>query len=133
MFVFKIPQGLDSDMTRDFNDEGVELSGGQWQKIALSRTFFRNAGIIILDEPSSALDPEAEDRIFSSFKKICEDRSGILISHRLSSVMLVDKIAVIENGTVIESGTHDELMEKDGRYAELYRTQSERYMKENFR
>ena len=129
----QLPQGLDSDMTRDFNDEGVELSGGQWQKIALSRTFFRNAGIIILDEPSSALDPEAEDRIFSSFKKICEDRSGILISHRLSSVMLVDKIAVIENGTVIESGTHDELMEKDGRYAELYRTQSERYMKENFR
>ena len=123
-----LPNGLDSDMTRNFNDQGEELSGGQWQKIALTRAFFRDAGVVILDEPSSALDPEAEDHIFASFKKLCKDRSGILISHRLSSVMMVDEIVIIENGTVIESGTHHDLIEMNGRYAELYHMQAEKYV-----
>ena len=119
--------GYDTDMTRSFNDNGVELSGGQWQKVAISRAFFSNSPVIILDEPSSALDPEAEDEIFRSFKKLCEDKSGILISHRLSSSILVDKIILLENGKLIESGTHNELVEKNGRYAELYRKQADKY------
>ena len=117
----------DTDMTRIFNDKGAELSGGQWQKVAISRAFFSDAPVIILDEPSSALDPEAEEDIFRSFKKLCENKSGILISHRLSSSILVDKIILLENGNLLESGTHDELIEKNGRYAELYRMQADKY------
>jgi len=126
--VNSLSDGLNSDMTREFNDEGGELSGGQWQKIALARAFFRNAQVVILDEPSSALDPVAEEHIFTSFKKICNEKSGILISHRLSSVLMVDEILLIENGSVKEKGTHEELINKGGKYAELYRLQAEKYM-----
>lgn len=122
-----LENAYDADMTRNFNDNGAELSGGQWQKVAISRAFFSNAPVIILDEPSSALDPEAEDEIFRSFKKLCVNKSGILISHRLSSSILVDKIILLENGNLIESGTHDTLIENNGRYAELYRLQADKY------
>ncbi len=122
-----LPNKYDTDMTRNFNDSGAELSGGQWQKVAISRAFFSNAPVIILDEPSSALDPEAEDEIFRSFKKLCQNKSGILISHRLSSSILVDKILLLENGKLMESGTHDELLAKNGRYAKLYQMQAEKY------
>ena len=123
-------KGLDSQMTRMFENDGIELSGGQWQKIALSRAFFRDSQFIILDEPSSALDPEAEDDIFSSFHRICKDRSGILISHRLSSIMMVDEIVLLDKGSVLETGTHNELMKKNGKYAEMYRLQAEKYARE---
>ncbi len=122
-----LSEGLDSQMTRRFDNDGFELSGGQWQKIALARTFFRNAQFIILDEPSSALDPEAEDYVFSSFKRLCKDKGGILISHRLSSIMMVDEILLIDGGTLSESGTHDELMQKNGKYAEMYNLQAQKY------
>ena len=115
-------------MTRQFNDKGAELSGGQWQKIGLARTFFRDSQFVILDEPSSALDPEAEDYIFSSFKGLCKNKGGILISHRLSSIMMVDKIVLIDNGTVFESGTHETLMKKNGKYAEMYHMHSDKYV-----
>ena len=118
---------LDTDMTKQFNDKGANLSGGQWQKVALARAFFRNSQYIILDEPSSALDPEAEDYIFSSFKQLCKDKAGILISHRLSNIMLVDEIVFLDNGTVTESGTHAELIKINGKYAELYKMQSKKY------
>ena len=124
----ELPSGYDSEMTRAFDNEGVELSGGQWQKIALARAFFRKSKFLILDEPSSALDPEAEDYIFSSFKRLCSDKGGILISHRLSSVMMVDDIILLENGSVAEQGTHTELIQKNGKYAELYRMQAEKYV-----
>lgn len=125
----ELPGGLDADLTRRFKENGAELSGGQWQKIALARTFFRNSRFIILDEPSSALDPVAEDHIFSSFKKICADKGGILISHRLSSIMMVDEVVLLKEGSVAESGTHDELMELNGEYAALYRMQAEKYVR----
>lgn len=124
----ELPLGYDSEMTRAFDNEGVELSGGQWQKIALARAFFRKSKFLILDEPSSSLDPEAEDYIFSSFKRLCSDKGGILISHRLSSVMMVDDIILLENGSVAEHGTHTELIQKNGKYAELYRMQAEKYV-----
>lgn len=120
-------KGLNSQMTRMFDNDGIELSGGQWQKIALARAFFRDSQFIILDEPSSALDPEAEDNIFSSFRRICKDRGGILISHRLSSIMMVDEIVLLDKGSVLESGTHNELMKKNGKYAEMYHLQAEKY------
>lgn len=123
-----LSDSYETDMTRQFNDKGAELSGGQWQKVALSRAFFRKSEIIILDEPSSALDPEAEDYIFSSFKRSCQNKGGILISHRLSSIMMVDEIVLIDKGCVIENGSHEDLIKKNGKYAELYRMQAEKYV-----
>lgn len=125
--IANLEDGLETDMTRQFNNNGAALSGGQWQKVALARAFFRNSQFIILDEPSSALDPEAEDYIFSSFKRLCKDKGGILVSHRLSGIMMVDEIVVLDHGVAIESGTHSELMKKNGKYAEMYRMQSEKY------
>lgn len=122
------PDGVDAPMTRMFENNGLELSGGQWQKIALARAFFRDSQFVILDEPSSALDPEAEDYIFTSFKQLCANRGGILISHRLSGVMMVDTIVLLDKGAVIESGTHEALMAQNGKYAEMYRLQAEKYV-----
>lgn len=122
------PRGLDADLTRKFNDHGHALSGGQWQKLALARAFFRDAQFIILDEPSSALDPEAEDYLFSSFKTLCKNKGGILISHRLSAIMMVDAVVLLRDGRVLELGSHAELMQQDGEYAKLYRLQAEKYL-----
>lgn len=125
--VAKAPHGYDTELTRELSDQGEELSGGQWQKLGIARAYFRQAGMVILDEPSSALDPEAEDHIFSSFHELCKGRSGLLISHRLSSIMMVDEIVVLEQGAVIEQGSHGQLIARNGRYAMLYRMQAEKY------
>lgn len=127
IIIDELNNGLETDMTRQFNDNGAELSGGQWQKVALARAFFRKSQFIILDEPSSALDPEAEDYIFSSFMQLCQKKGGILISHRLSSIIMVDEIIVLDNGSISESGNHVELMRKNGKYAKMYRMQAEKY------
>lgn len=123
----KLENGLDSYMTRQFDDNGTELSMGQWQKVALSRTYFKNAPIVIFDEPSAALDAEAEDRIFRNFEEISGNKTGIMISHRISSARMSNKIIVLDGGKIAESGTHDELIARDGLYAKLYRLQKEKY------
>lgn len=123
----KLESGLDSYMTRKFDDKGTELSKGQWQKIALSRAYFKNAPIIIFDEPSAALDAEAEDRIFRNFEEISEGKTGIMISHRISSARLSNKVIVLDGGKITETGTHDELVALDGLYAKLYNLQREKY------
>lgn len=123
----KFEQGLDSYMTRQFEDNGTELSKGQWQKIALSRAYFKNAQIIIFDEPSAALDAEAEDRIFKNFEDISENKTGIMISHRISSARLSNKVIVLDGGKIAESGTHEELVALNGLYAKLYNLQMEKY------
>lgn len=123
----KLANGLDSYMTRRFDDEGTELSKGQWQKIALSRAYFKNAEIFIFDEPSAALDAEAEDRIFKNFESVSEGKTGIMISHRISAARMSNKILVLDGGVITESGTHDELIEKNGLYAKLYNLQKEKY------
>ena len=120
--------GVDENLTRRFDKTGKELSGGQWQRVALARAFFRNASIILLDEPSAALDPLAEHQIFEDFSKISKGKSAILISHRLSSITLADKILVLEDGHIIEQGTHRDLIEKNGRYAYLFNLQASKYV-----
>jgi ATP-binding cassette subfamily B protein len=123
----KFENGTDSYMTRQFDDNGTELSKGQWQKIALSRVYFKNAPVIIFDEPSSALDAEAEDRIFKNFEDISEKKTGIMISHRISSARLSNKVIVLDGGKITESGTHEELIALNGLYAKLYNLQMEKY------
>ncbi len=127
----KLENGLDSYMTRSFSDTGTELSKGQWQKVALARAYFKNAPIIIFDEPSAALDAEAEDRIFKNFEAISDGKTGIMISHRISSARMSNKIIVLDGGKITEEGSHDELVALGGLYAKLYNLQREKYtMKE---
>ncbi len=106
---------------------GEELSVGQWQMIAMARAFFRNADLVILDEPASALDVNTEARIFENFKGLIENRSALIISHRFSTVKLADKILLLHDGKIAEQGSHDELMKLGGKYSELYRKQAGQY------
>jgi ATP-binding cassette subfamily B protein len=122
----RLPKGYESMLGRWFT-EGTQLSGGEWQKIALARAFIRDARILILDEPTSSLDAQAEYEVFAHFRELTEGKTAIFISHRFSTVRLADRIFVIENGTILESGSHRELMELDGRYAELFNLQAEAY------
>lgn len=122
-------EGLDTYLYREFVPDGKELSGGENQKIALSRTFFHKGDLIILDEPSSSIDPESEYELFKRMVELCKDKGLILITHRLSNVVLADRIIVIENGEMIEDGSHAELMKKQGRYATLFQYQAENYIR----
>ena len=124
--VSKLPNGLDSKVGRLF-EGGHDLSGGEWQRLALARIMYRNADIWILDEPTSSLDPEAEAAIFAELKENLKGRIGIVISHRFSTVRIADRIAVITDGRVAELGSHEELLEAGGRYAELFELQAAGY------
>lgn len=126
-FIHGWEKGIDENMTRRFDPNGKELSGGQWQRVSLARAFFRDAPIVLLDEPSAALDPIAEHRIFQDFTDASKGKSAMLISHRLSSITLADKILVLNDGHIIEQGTHKELMEQNGEYARLFNLQAEKY------
>ncbi|MEH2121613.1 ABC transporter ATP-binding protein [Nostoc sp.] len=126
-FIDQLPQSFQTQLGRWFKD-GQELSGGQWQKIALSRAFMRSqADILVLDEPTSAIDAQAEFEIFNHFRAITQNQMVLLISHRFSTVRMADKILVIENGEVIEQGTHKELLQLGGRYAKLFLLQAAGY------
>ncbi len=123
-----LAQGLETQLGRWFFD-GVELSGGQWQKVALARAFMREASdILILDEPTAALDAEAEKAIFDRFRELARDRTSLLISHRFPTVRLADRIVVIEHGRIIEQGNHASLVAAKGRYAHLFALQAEGYV-----
>jgi ATP-binding cassette subfamily B protein len=124
--VNKLPNGLDSKVGRLF-EGGHDLSGGEWQRLALARIMYRNADIWILDEPTSSLDPEAEAAIFAELKENLKGRIGIVISHRFSTVRIADRIAVIAGGRVAELGSHEELVAAGGRYAELFELQAAGY------
>ncbi|MHC5767458.1 MAG: ABC transporter ATP-binding protein [Nostoc sp.] len=126
-FIDQLPQSFQTQLGRWFKG-GQELSGGQWQKIALSRAFMRSqADILVLDEPTSAIDAQAEFEIFNHFRAITQNQMVLLISHRFSTVRMADKILVIENGEVIEQGTHAELLQLGGRYAKLFLLQAAGY------
>ena len=122
----KMTQGLDTPLTRMF-EGGQELSIGQWQRIALSRAFFRASNFLILDEPSSALDARAESELFDDLKSRAQERAVLLISHRLSTVSLADYTYVLDAGRIVEQGTHSELAHAGGRYSELFEIQARRY------
>ena len=124
--VQKMPKGLDSKVGRLF-EGGHDLSGGEWQRLALARIMYRDADIWILDEPTSSLDPEAEAAIFAELKESLRGRIGIVISHRFSTVRIADRIAVVEGGKITELGTHDELIRAQGRYAHLFELQAAGY------
>ncbi|HZX78071.1 ABC transporter ATP-binding protein [Lysobacter sp.] len=121
-----LPGGYDQQIGRRFK-QGVDLSGGQWQKIAIARAWMRDAQVMILDEPTAALDARSEFEVFQRFKELSTGRTAVLISHRFSSVRMADRILVLGNGMVEASGTHDELMAAGGRYAELFELQAEGY------
>ena len=122
-----LPQGYRTPLGKWFND-GRELSGGQWQKIALSRAFMRSrADILVLDEPTAAMDAGAEATIFEHFRALTKGRIAILISHRFSTVRMADQIVVLQDGRIIERGSHDELMRMNGHYAHLFSLQAKGY------
>ena len=123
----QLPQKIDT-MLGGWFEEGQELSGGQWQKIALARAFMRDSEVLVLDEPTAALDAEAEHELFARLQQLAAERTAILISHRFSTVRRADRIAVIEKGRVEELGTHEELLARNGRYAHLFRLQASGYV-----
>lgn len=127
-YISKLPEGYDTPLTRIFEKEGIELSGGQWQKLAIARAFYRDSEIMILDEPTASLDPMAEQEIFNQFDNLREGKTTIFVSHRLSSAVIATKILVLEYGELIEEGNHHELMAKKGKYYDLFTTQAKRYL-----
>ena len=120
----------DTILCKDFDTEGVEPSGGQAEKVAIARALYRDAPVIILDEPTAALDPAAEYEIYHRFHELVRGKTAIYISHRLSSCKFCDRIIVLGDKTIKEAGSHDELMERDGLYAQMFRTQAQWYVGE---
>ena len=123
-----LPKGIDTLVYRTFDGEGFEPSGGEGQKIALARALFKDAPVVILDEPTAALDPRAESEIYRNFNQLVEGKTAVYISHRLSSARFCDAIAVFAQGDIVEYGTHDELMAAGGRYAEMFAMQATYYV-----
>ncbi len=125
--IASLPKEMDSEYSRAVNDEGTELSGGQIQKLLLARALYRKAPFMVLDEPTAALDPIAESNLYETYHKVMKDCSTVFISHRLASTRFCDRIVLMEDGKIVEEGTHDELLAKQGRYYELYETQAKYY------
>ena len=123
-----MPGGLSTYLYKDFDKDGVEISGGEAQKIALARALYKNAPFMILDEPTAALDPVSEYEVYSGFNRIAGDRTAVYISHRLASCRFCDKIAVFDQGQIVQTGSHNELLaQKDGKYYELWQAQAQYY------
>lgn len=124
--ISKLDQGYDTILGKWFED-GEELSFGEWQKVALARAFIRDAQVVVLDEPTSAMDAKAEYEIFKKFREMTAGRTTILISHRFSTVRMADSIYVLDNGRIIEHGNHNELIRRGGKYARMFNMQAEAY------
>jgi ATP-binding cassette subfamily B protein len=122
----KLPKGYDQVIGKRFKN-GVDLSGGEWQKVAIARAYMRDAQLLILDEPTAALDARSEFEVFQRFKELSSGRTAVLISHRFSSVRMADRILVLADGQVEAVGTHEHLLAQEGRYAELFELQAAGY------
>lgn len=127
--VESLPEGYETKLEKKVFDEAPELSGGELQRLMLARALYKEGPVIVLDEPTAALDPIAENDIYLKYNELTKGRTSVYISHRLASTRFCDRILLLENGEIVEEGTHEELMEKNGRYAELFEIQS-RYYKE---
>lgn len=123
----KLPKGIETPLTREFSEEGANLSGGEEQKVAIARIFAKQCSCVILDEPSSALDPVSEYKLNQTMMTLSEHKTVIFISHRLSTTCMADRIIMLENGEIIEEGTHNELMDMNCKYAEMFIKQAEKY------
>lgn len=130
-FISRLPRGYQTPLMRVFESDGIEPSIGQWQKLAIARAFYSDSDILILDEPTASLDAIAEQEIFNQFDLLRKDKTTFFVSHRLSSATIATKILVLDHGTLVEIGTHDELMEKKGVYHKLFITQANRYIESN--
>jgi ATP-binding cassette subfamily B protein len=122
----RFEKGYDQMLGRRF-EEGIELSGGEWQKVALARAYLREAQVLILDEPTASLDARAEYEVFLRFAELTKGKAAVLISHRFSTVRMAERILVLEKGQIVEQGSHEELVAKGGTYAELFRLQAAGY------
>lgn len=129
--LLSLKDGVDTQLLKVIHDDGIDLSGGEKQKLALARALYKNAPIIVLDEPTAALDALAEYKLYKSFDEIIGNKSAVYISHRLSSTRFCDSIAMFRSGEMIEQGTHEELLQKGGAYAEMFEIQSQYYKDEN--
>lgn len=121
-------KGIEATVTKEFDTDGIEFPGGQVQKLALSRVFAKDCGVVILDEPSASLDPISEAEMYESIIDLMKDKTVILISHRLSACKKMDRIYVMEDGEIAEEGTHGELLQKGGIYANMWNIQSSKYI-----
>ena len=130
-FIDKLTDQYNTPLMRIFEENGVDLSIGQWQKLAVARAFYSDSDILILDEPTASLDAIAEQEIFNQFDELRKNKTTIFVSHRLSSATTATKIIVLEQGELVEMGNHAELMKLKGRYYELFTTQAKRYLAED--
>jgi ATP-binding cassette subfamily B protein len=126
LLVQRLPDKYDQALGKRFN-QGVELSGGEWQKIALARAYMKDAQLFILDEPTAALDARAEYEVFQRFADLTKGKTAVLISHRFSTVRMANRILVLDKGMLLEEGSHEALLAKNGRYAELFNLQAKGY------
>jgi len=126
--IMRLDGGIETTLTREFDENGINLSVGEAQKVSLARVFAESSPCVILDEPSSALDPIAEHKMFENMMRAAEGRSVIFISHRLSSAVDADRIYLLEDGRITETGSHTQLMELGGKYAEMFKLQAENYV-----
>jgi ATP-binding cassette subfamily B protein len=124
----RLPKGLDTMLTTEFDEKGLNLSGGESQKLAIARVFYKDAGLMILDEPSSALDPIAEYQLNHAMLGATGDKTVIFISHRLSTTRIADHIFMLEDGKIVEEGNHEQLLAMNGKYADMWKAQAGAYI-----
>ena len=125
--VERLPNGMDTHLVKGVYDDGVDFSGGEMQKLVLARAIYKNGAILILDEPTAALDPIAENNLYLKYQELTKGKTSVYISHRFASTRFCDRIVLLEDGVIKESGSHKELMEKGGRYAYMFGVQSKYY------
>jgi ATP-binding cassette subfamily B protein len=122
--VNSLPNGLYTKLDKQLNDDGTELSGGEAQKLMLARALYKDAPMLVLDEPTAALDPIAESRIYETYHRMCREKTSLFISHRLASTSFCDRVILLEDGKVVEEGSHEELLAFGGRYRRMFDIQS---------